>query len=409
MSPDKTTLDALRIQREPSGNNPSGPNKPKWPKWPFWPFWPVLVALLFLGWFLKYNQRIPVKTVVARQTASEGDFTVLNASGYVTARKLATVSSKVTGKVIEVLIEEGMAVKAGQILARLDDSNVVVNLRLVQAQAKASRTAQEETRVRLAEAQAELTRVSNLNQNKIATASDLDHAQAAVNAYKARLVQQGAEAETADRQVDLWNQQMDDTVIRAPFAGVVVAKNAQPGEMISPISAGGGFTRTGICTLVDMESLEIEVDVNEAYIQRVESGGRIVATLDAYPEWSIPGKVIAIIPTADRQKATVKVRVGFDKLDARILPDMGVKVAFKGARSSIAGSITIPKATLKKLEGRDFVWVVNSDKLERLSVTPGPVTGDDAIITSGLKGGEKVVLRGPDKMVEGMSVAEEKP
>jgi RND family efflux transporter MFP subunit len=405
MSPDKTTLDNLRIEREPSGKKPASSN---WPKWPFYTLL-VLVVLLLLGWLWKQNQRVPVKTVLARQTTSEGDYTVLNASGYVTARKLATVSSKVTGKVIEVLIEEGMTVKAGQILARLDDSNVVVNLRLTQAQAKSSHAALEETRVRLVEAQAELTRISNLNQNKIATASDLDHAQASVDAYKARLVLQNADTETADRQVDLWNQQMDDMVIRAPFTGVVVAKNAQPGEMISPISAGGGFTRTGICTLVDMESLEIEVDVNEAYIQRVEAGGRIVASLDAYPEWSIPGKVIAIIPTADRQKATVKVRVGFDKLDARILPDMGVKVAFKGARSSIAGGVTIPKTTLKKQEGRDFVWIVNSNKLERRVVTPGPVTGDETIITSGLSGGEKVVLRGPDKMVAGMRVVEEEP
>lgn len=408
MSPDKTTLDALRIQRDPSGKKPLGSNGANWPKWPLWAVL-ILVVLLLLGWFWKQNQKVPVKTAMARQTASEGDFTVLNASGYVTPRRLATVSSKVTGKVIDVLIEEGMTVKAGQILAHLDDSNVVVNLRLAQAQAKSSRAALEETRVRILEAQSELTRINNLNQNKIATASDLDHAQASVDAFKARLVQQGADTETADRQVDLWTQQMDDTVIRAPFTGVVVAKNAQPGEMISPISAGGGFTRTGICTLVDMESLEIEVDVNEAYIQRVEAGGKIVASLDAYPDWSIPGKVIAIIPTADRQKATVKVRVGFDKLDARILPDMGVKVAFKGSRSTIAGSISIPKAALKKLEGRDFVWVVNSNKLERRSVTLGPATGDDATITSGLTSGEKVVLRGPDKMAEGMRVAEEKP
>lgn len=404
MSPDKTTLDALRIQREPSGNKLS---KSKGSKWPFWAAL-ILIVLLLMGWLWKQNQRAPVKTVAAHQTTTEGDYTVLNASGYVTARRQATVSSKVTGKVIDVLIEEGMNVKTGQILAHLDDSNVVVNLRLAQAQAKAGHTALEETRVRLAEAQDELNRVSNLNKNKIATDADLDHAKANVDAYKARLVQQTADAETADRQVDLWNQQMDDTVIRAPFTGVVVAKNAQPGEMISPISAGGGFTRTGICTLVDMDSLEIEVDVNEAYIQRVETGGKVVASLDAYSEWPIPGKVIAIIPTADRQKATVKVRVGFDKLDPRILPDMGIKVAFKSARNKIAGGIAIPKTALRKQEGRDFVWIVNSDKLEQRSVTPGLVTGDDVIITAGLTEGDKVVLRGPGKMVGGMRVTEEK-
>src|SRR5439155_12992154 len=181
--------------------------------------------------------------------------------------------------------------------------------------------------------------------NKIATQADLDHAEASALSLKAKLEQQRADITVAERQVASWQQQLEDTIIRAPFAGIATSKNAQPGEMISPISAGGGFTRTGICTIVDMSSLEIEIDVNESYINRVQPAQPVEATLDAYPDWKIPCKVIAIIPTADRQKSTVKVRVGFDQLDPRILPEMGVKVAFR--ETSGAGgadhTVVIPK------------------------------------------------------------------
>jgi RND family efflux transporter MFP subunit len=256
---------------------------------------------------------------------------VLEASGYVTARRRSTISSKVTGRIEEVLVEEGMRVEAGQPLARLDDAQAAALLALAEAQLGAARGAVEETRVRLAEAHLERERQASLVASGVAAPAALDAARAEADSLAARLALGGDEVAVAQRQVAVRRQDLRDTVIRAPFAGMVVSKDAQPGEMISPMSAGGGFTRTGICTLVDMASLEIEVDVNEAYIQRVRPGQRVAAVLDAYPELTLPAHVITTVPTADRQKATVKVRIGFDQLDERVLPEMGVKVTFRDA------------------------------------------------------------------------------
>ncbi|HEX6862710.1 MAG TPA: efflux RND transporter periplasmic adaptor subunit, partial [Thermoanaerobaculia bacterium] len=205
-------------------------------------------------------------------------------------------------------------------------------------------------------------------------------------------------------------QDLDDTVIRAPFSGVAISKDAQPGEMISPVSAGGGFTRTGICTLVDMSSLEIEVDVNESYIQRVRSGQKAVATLDAYPDWQIPSRVIMPVPTADRQKATVRVRLAFEGLDPRILPDMGVKVAFLGEEQPAAAAaservVAIPRAAVRKDGDRDVVFVVKENKVERRAVGLSPAPGDDAVVLSGLSSGERVVVEGPPDLKDGDAVA----
>jgi RND family efflux transporter MFP subunit len=283
----------------------------------------AVLTLLAAWWWLGRSAVPEVRTVTAREIGA-AQSTVLNASGYVTARRQATVSSKVTGKVMEVFIEEGMQVQQDQVLARLDDSNVRVSLRLAEAQLEAARSALRETQALLTEAAHKLNRTLKLVKRGVASAADLDAAQSGKDSLAARLESQRADVIVAQRQVDVWQQQIDDTIIRAPFAGIIVAKNAQPGEMISPLSAGGGFTRTGIGTLVDMSSLEIEVDVNESYINRVSAGQAVTAVLDAYPDWRIPAQVIAIIPTADRQRATVAVRIGFDELDPRILPDMGV-------------------------------------------------------------------------------------
>ncbi|HEU0009409.1 MAG TPA: efflux RND transporter periplasmic adaptor subunit, partial [Verrucomicrobiae bacterium] len=344
-----------------------------------------------------------------RETSGGTPATILNASGYVTARRQATVSSKVTGKVVEVLIEEGMSVKENQVLARLDDSNAQANLRLVAAQLQSAKSTLSETQVRLQEAEREWKRISGLAAANVASAAELDRADADVKSLKARLERQESEVTVAERQVALWQQQVDDTVIRAPFSGIVVTKNAQPGEMISPVSAGGGFTRTGIGTVVDMTSLEIEVDVNESYINRVEPRQAVVATLDSYPEWRIPAKVIAIVPTADRQKATVKVRIGFDQLDPRILPDMGVKVAFRGGEDLPATnvvSITVPKSAVRQLDGRDVVMIVQNDRVERRAVTVGATRSDDVTIAAGLTAGARVVIEGPAHLAEGDRVRE---
>lgn len=403
MSPDRQTLDELRIDRSTATKSrPRG--------------WLVLVVLLVVVviagavWWKNRPRSMAVRTVTVQESSTGGQKTLLNASGYVTARRIATVSSKVSGKVMEVLVEEGKKVEAGQILARLDSSNTEKSLHLAEAQLESTRKALEETRANLEQADRELRRVSELAADKVASQSELDRASTDAKSLKARLDRQMADIAVAEREVGLWQQQLDDTVIRAPFAGIVTSKNAQPGEMISPMSAGGGFTRTGICTIVDMSSLEIEVDVNESYINRVESGQPVEATLDSYPDWRIPAKVIAIIPTADRQKATVKVRVGFEKLDPRVLPDMGVKVAFQstGEAPAASRSVIVPKAALRQQDSRAVVWVVRDGRVERRAVTVGPARGDEVTIAAGLNGGDRVVVEGPADLAEGTRVTEAK-
>ena len=399
----KPSLDDLRIERE---NKPTSGS----PTWLLFGFAVVLVLGGLGWWWLNQPRAFAVRTALAQQTGNgSSERTVLNASGYVTARRQATVSSKVTGKVVEVMVEEGKKVQEGQILARLDDTNVRASLLLAVAQLESATNALAETRVRIKEAEQELERQTGLLKSRIATQADYDHAEAAALAYKARLLQQQADVTVAERQVATWRQQLEDTVIRAPFTGIVTSKNAQPGEMISPVSAGGGFTRTGICTIVDMQSLEIEIDVNESYINRVEAEQPVEATLDAYPDWKIPCKVIAIIPTADRQKSTVKVRVGFDKLEARILPEMGVKVAFHeamGQTNLAVRAVSVPKAAIHQQDGRDVVMVVRDNRAERRAVTVNGTGADDVLLSAGLNPGEKVIVEWPSGLAAGAIVKE---
>ena len=404
MSSAKPPLDDLRIERsaEPKPQSKTG--------------WVVaeVVVLLLAGaviWWRSGSDAVEVHTAVARDTGSGGggDRTVLNASGYVTARRAATVSSKVTGKVMDVLIEEGMKVTNGQVVARLDDSNVKANLDVAQAQLASAKAALVETEAQLKDADQEFQRTTELAKQHIASQSDLDQAESNAKALQAHLAQQKLDVVVADRQVAMWQQQMDDMIIRAPFNGVITTKDAQPGEMISPVSAGGGFTRTGIGTIVDMGSLEIEIDVNESYINRVESGQPVEAALDAYPDWKIPCKVIAIIPTADRQKSTVKVRVGFDQLDPRILPDMSVKVAFRDNGGTATGhAVIVPKSSVLSRDGRDVVFVVQDRHAERRAVTVTGTQGDDSVLSAGVAAGEKVVVDAPGNLQDGAAVKEKK-
>jgi HlyD family secretion protein len=406
MSSPIPSLDDLRIER---AAKPGSPKRS----------WPLILAiiiilLLLLGgfWWSKRPKPLEVHTIAARALASDSpvDHTVLNASGYVTARRQATVSSKVTGKVTEILVEEGLKVKEGQVLARLDDTNVRASLLLAQAQLASSKAAVEETKVRIKESELNLTRITLLASKNISAKADLEHAEADAAAFKAKLQQQLADIEVAQQNIATWQQQLDDTVIRAPFAGIVTSKNAQPGEMISPISAGGGFTRTGICTLVDMESLEIEIDVNESYIGRVSSGQPVEATLDAYPDWKIPCKVIAIIPTADRQKSTVKVRVGFVKMDPRILPEMSIKVAFRestgGNETAVARGVAGPKAAVQDQDGKKAVMVVHDGHAERRNVTVERELNDEIVIGAGVAAGERVVAEWVSGLADGGRVRE---
>ena len=262
------------------------------------------------------------------QAAGAQSEQILNASGYITARRMATVSSEITGRIVEVLIEEGTVVEEGQIVARLDDTLAQVDLDLAKASVRSAEARISEIEAEMTEAKRVLARTEELIKTQNASQAALTKAQARVDTLTSSYERAGVDIEIAKLQVARQQETVNKHIIRAPFAGVVVDKNAQPGEMISPITAGGGFTRTGICTLVDMDSLEIEVDVNESYIGRVFAGQRVIANLDSYPDWDIPAEVIAVIPTANRDKATVKVRIGLSVKDQRILPDMGVKVAF---------------------------------------------------------------------------------
>jgi HlyD family secretion protein len=406
MSATKANLESLKIHRDPES-----PPAKRGPVMLYVAIGVVVAALI--SWLLLRKPALEVHTALARLAGAAGpDHTVLNASGYVTARREATISSKITGKVTEVLVEEGMKVAEGQVLARLDDTNTTASLRLAEAQLESARTALAETAVRQREAERDLKRIAELREKSVVSQQDYDHAEADAQALKAHLDQLQTDVTVASQTVAVWKQQLDDTVLRAPFPGIVTSKNAQPGEMISPISAGGGFTRTGICTIVDMESLEIEIDVNEAYINRVAPGQPVDATLDAYPDWKIPCKVIAIIPTADRQKSTVKVRVGFDHLDPRILPDMSVKVGFRASDESARPAtrmVSIPRAALRQDGGRDAVYVVSGSRAERRAVSVSQILEDQAIIASGVAEGDRVVVDAPAGLVDGAAVKESNP
>jgi RND family efflux transporter MFP subunit len=394
---DKATLDGLRIERPEHETR----SQTRW--WIVVPI--VLLVVAVIAWLVTRSRALEVSVAPATAVATgAGGGAVLNASGYVTARRQATVSSKVTGKVIEVLIEEGMQVKEGQVLARLDAATASRGMALARAEAQAAKSALEETRVRIREAQLDYDRAERLTRGEISSKADLDRARAQLDAARARLAAQRDQLATAQRQVELQGQSVEDLIIRAPFDGVVVSKDAQPGEMISPVSAGGGFTRTGIGTIVDMASLEIEVDVNEAYINRVHPGQRVEAVLDAYPDWRIPAHVITAVPTADRQKATVKVRIALDEKDARVLPDMGVKVSFitdQPASAQRVSIIEIPKAAVRRDGEQDIVFVVKDGKAERRAVKVASAEGETARLASGLSDGESVVVAAPPEMKDG--------
>ncbi|MBT8067745.1 MAG: efflux RND transporter periplasmic adaptor subunit [Gammaproteobacteria bacterium] len=372
-----------------------------------------LIASIAVVWLLldNMNGAVEVETEIARRPPSAAAASsVLDASGYVTARREATVSSEVTGKVVEVLIEEGMSVEAGQVVARLDDTTQRAQLALANAQLQSARAALAETEAQLRAARLERDRLRELALRQLVSTSSVDEAEANYDALAARLATGRENVKVADKNVALSQDALNDMTIRAPFGGMVVSKNAQPGEMISPISAGGGFTRTGICTIVDMDSLEIEVDVNEAYIQRVKQGQPVSATLDAYPNWQIPADVIAIVPTADRQKATVRVRIGFRERDERILRDMGVKVAFLGSEAPPEPSgeqpgVLISNAALQQDAAGDFVWRVANNKVERRSVTLGsPADRERVLVLDGLRPGDTIVRSATEALTAGQEV-----
>jgi RND family efflux transporter MFP subunit len=373
----------------------------------------VALALLVAGvaWFARARSAAPTVRIAVAQAAPRGTGpgSVLDASGYVTARRQATVSAKITGKVTEILIEEGMRVEAGAVLARLDDTEARAQLALARAQLTAARSMQAEIEAQLEQAERDHARQAELFRRQLVPAQALDAAVAQRDTLRAKLASIAEQIRVAEESVAVAQVQLDNTVIRAPFGGVVVAKAAQPGEMISPVSAGGGFTRTGIGTIVDMDSLEIQVDVNEAYINRVTPDQAVEATLNAYPDWKIPGAVIAIIPTADRSKATVKVRIAITQKDRRIVPDMGVRVAFLGPPSAggpapaepATSAVLVPVEAVRAEGDRGVVFVAAGDVVERRSVTLGPAVGRQRQVLTGLRAGEQVVLSPPPSLKDG--------
>jgi RND family efflux transporter MFP subunit len=371
----------------------------------------VAVAVIVLGaaGAYVYFRDPPAVVEVASVRADKGARpALLNASGYVTPRRRATVAAKITARVNEMLADEGMVVKAGDILAQLDDSDARARLASAVADREATSATLGDLRVNLANAERELRRQEELWKRGLVAEQAFDQARTAVESLKARITLAREQVSAAEARVKMAQQDLDNCTVRAPFDGIVVSKDAQRGEMVSPVSAGGGFTRTGIATIVDMSSLEIEVDVNESYIARVRTGQPVTAVLDAYPDWQIPAKVRTVIPTADRQKATVKVRATFDKLDPRILPDMAVKVTFLGDQpkpTPAAGGarVLIPKSAVKEDAGATTVFVFRDGRVERRAVRLGQARGNDWEVIAGLTDGEQIVVTGLNDLRDGQA------
>lgn len=401
-------LEQLRIERRPGAK---GTKRRKWP----W-FAGGVAVLLGLFVVMGMNRPVPVDTAPALDAADPANASVLDASGYIVARRIATVSSKVTGKVREVLIEEGQRVEAGQVMATLDPIDADAQRDLAASQVSAARSQIDSVQAQLVEAEANANRLSGLVRQELVSKAQYDQAIAQRDALRAQLASVQRNTSVAGRQLQVAEIGVDNTVVRAPFAGVVTAKAAQPGEIVSPISAGGGFTRTGIGTIVDMDSLEVQVDVNEAYIGRVQPGMPVEAVLNAYPDWRIPGEVIAIIPTADRTKATVKVRIALAQKDPRIVPDMGVRVSFlekAGANAPKPVGVWIPAKAIVLPDGTDaqaaerarngHVFVIADGKATRREVQLAEVRDADRHVIAGLKPDEAVALD-PAKLRDGQRV-----
>jgi RND family efflux transporter MFP subunit len=357
------------------------------------------LVVIATGVVFAFRDNTPVVEVAVAQKVASGRPALLNASGYVTPRRRATVASKITGRVTGVFFDEGLHVHDGQVLATLDDSDAKRVLDSAKADRNSAQAAIADLQVQLKNAEIEQRRARELLAAKVGTQEVVDNSDMAVNSLKAKIELAKVQVLGAESRINEAQQSVDNCVVRAPFDGIIVSKDAQVGEMVSPNSAGGGFTRTGIATIVDMNSNEIEVDVNEAYIARVVPNQPVTAVLDAYPDWQIPSKVRTVIPTADREKATVKVRISFLKLDPRILPDMGIKVTFLGDEpeqktGAPAPAAMIPQSALHDDNGKKIVFLVKDDRLERRAVSIGSTRGGDTEIFAGLAAGDKVVVGG---------------
>jgi RND family efflux transporter MFP subunit len=373
------------------------------------------IALAAFFWASRADEPVLVRVATVQSAGpSNVGRSVLDATGYVTARRIATVSAQVTGKVETVLIEEGMQVAEGDVLATIDDTEWRAQVALAEAQLESARSQLAEIQAQLANARRDLERQRDLAARGLTSQAAVDAAGTEVDALAARLDSAASGVAVARRSLDLSRVRLDNTIIRAPFAGIVTVKAAQPGEMISPVSAGGGFTRTGIGTIVDMDSLEIQVDVNESFIQRVHPGQRVEATLNAYPDWRIPAEVIAIIPTADRSRATVRVRIAILERDGRIVPDMGARVAFLAEGeapgnddATAAATLRVPAAAVVEDAGQSFAFVLDGERVARRPVRVGAARGEFRQVLEGLRSGERVVVQPPAGLADGDPVRTE--
>jgi len=375
---------------------------------------PVLIfAGIVAGAYALRSQKPIVEVATAAKPDAGGPQTALNASGYITPRRRATIAAKITGRVTGVFFDEGTRVAEGQLLATLDDSDVKRSFDSAKADRDAAQAAIADYEVQLRNAHILLHRAEQLQKAGVQTQEALDNALTAVDSLRAKIELAKQQVAASESRIAMAQQAVDNCTIRAPFAGVVVSKDAQVGEMVSPNSAGGGFTRTGIATIVDMKSNEIEVDVNESYIARVENGQKVTATLDAYPDKPIPSKVRTVIPTADRQKATVKVRITILNLDKYnfILPDMGVKVAFLENEKPVAKDKNkdkgpqavafVPKGAVRSDANASFVFLVRDGKVERRAVSLGLDRGTDVAVLAGVAPGDSLVVKGPETLRDG--------
>ena len=413
MNDKSALLNQLRIDR---GNAPP-PAERGWIKWLLLGLAVLLLAAL-AGWWLSRPSGVPVKVTTAQALKSAGPgvaagASLLDASGYVVARRQATVSAKITDKVVQVLIEEGQHVKAGQVVGLLDDTNIRAAYDQATAQLHYAEASLAEVKVQLGNAERNYKRVEGLVAQHFVSDSDLDTARTNYENLEAQLATSQRNVKVAQEGVTVAQRNLDDTVVRAPFDGVVTTKDAQPGEIVSPISAGGGFTRTGMGTIVDMDSLEVEVDVNESFINRVHADQPATVRLNAYTDWEIPAYVIAVIPTADRSKATVKVRVGFKLKDPRILPEMGARVAFlseaapeaAGAPPPKPGVLLPPEAVQAGSGDAGTVYVLRDDNtVERRAVRLGARDSDGQTVVSGLSAGERVAVGDFGQLTDGVKV-----
>ena len=407
-------LNQLRIDRsEPPSANGHG-------KW-----WATGIAVIIIAasvfWYLTRPSGVPITTAVAQAaprgaSATSAGPSLLDASGYIVARRRATVSSKVTGKVVKVMLEEGQRVEAGQIIALLDDSNWRAALAQSKAQLQQAEANVASAQTAFDDAKPIFERSAKQKAAAVISAESFDESRAQYDVAHNNLLIAQSGLEAARAGVEVAQRSLDDTVIRAPFAGVVTEKTAQPGEMVSPISAGGGFTRTGIGTIVDMESLEVEVDVSENFINRVRPKQPVTIKLNAYPDWDIPGSVIAMIPTADRAKATVKVRIAIGQKDPRIIPEMGARVAFlsdnepaaAGTDKSPVAGVIIPAEAIAASGTASIVFVVHGSSVERRAIQLGGKISSGQIVTAGLEPGISVALGDLSKLSDGARVRVEK-